>query len=64
MTEANGRLPGRAGDIDRLRRLFADAFGTEVLHELPLRLRALRQRATGRPPDPIGIAPSRPPSRT
>ena len=33
-----------AGEIDRLRRLFADAFGADVLDALPLRLDLLRQR--------------------
>lgn len=42
MPNRNDRLPELTGDIDRLRALFADAFGADVLPELSFRLRALR----------------------
>jgi hypothetical protein len=34
----------RQSECDRLRRLFADAFGPDVLRQLPLRLEAVRSR--------------------
>lgn len=38
----DARMP--RGEFDRLRRLFADAFGQDVLRQLPLRLEAVRSR--------------------
>jgi hypothetical protein len=45
----------------RLRRLFADVFGNDVLSQLSLRLRVLRERDDeGRAEIPIVVAPAHP----
>ncbi len=43
-TKEQVAAPANAGEIERLECLFADAFGIDVLHELPLRLDLLRRR--------------------
>lgn len=63
MADANDRNSRSAGDIERLRTFFADAFGAEVLRELPLRLRVLRRRPAIRARDWNRFAPPRSPSR-
>ncbi|HTI64380.1 MAG TPA: hypothetical protein VL524_12720 [Gemmatimonadaceae bacterium] len=63
MTDRNDGLPAWTGDIDRFRALFADAFGADVLHELPFRLRVLRHRRTVGARERACAAPPRPASR-
>lgn len=44
MRDANDPVLPGTSDVERLRTLFADAFGPDVLPELPLRLRLAWQR--------------------
>lgn len=64
MADANDRVSSGTSDVERMRALFADAFGSEVLRELSLRLRLLRQRPAVRGRDWNRFAPARSPSRT
>lgn len=45
MKDAYQQSAAQTADAERLTRVFADVFGAEVLDELPLRLRALRQES-------------------
>lgn len=61
MTDTKDRLaaPASAGEIERLKCLFVDAFGVDVLHELPLRLDLLRRRGAVRDRDRERVSPAR-----
>ena len=61
MTDANEGWSPTTGEVERIKQLFADAFGPDVLHELPLRLDLLRRRPV--PRDWNRFAPVRPAPR-
>lgn len=63
MTNANDGWAPSTGEIERIKQLFADAFGPDVLQELPLRLDLLRDRPQPHARDWNRFKPAPPASR-